>query len=108
MVRAYSAIPPLTDGLTRRRSNKAAPGVYGNTGRNVLFGPGGRNFDLILGKRFTMPWEGHTLQFRFEAFNFTNTANFATPASGLRAPTTATINRADEPRRIQFGLKYVF
>ncbi len=87
---------------------QSAPGVFGNNGRNVLTGPGGKNFDLMVSKRFVMPFEGHSLQFRFEAFNFTNTPNFALPASGLRAPTTATINRADEPRRIQFGLKYVF
>jgi hypothetical protein len=76
--------------------------------RNVLYGPGLSNFDFILAKRFTMPWEGHYLQFRFEAFNFTNTPHFNQPVAGLRAPNTATINAADEPRRIQFGLKYNF
>ena len=86
----------------------AAPGVYGNNGRNVLYGPGARNFDLILGKRFTLPWEHHSLQFRFEAFNVTNTPAFGQPAGGLRAQATATINEADEPRRIQFALKYSF
>lgn len=86
----------------------SAPGVYGNTGRNVLYGPGTRNLDFSLAKRFTVPWEGHYLQFRFESFNFTNTPKFAQPNGSLRAAGTATINRADEPRRIQFGLKYVF
>ena len=87
---------------------QSAPGVFGNNGRNVLTGPGGRNLDMIIAKRFEMPFEGHNLQFRFEAFNFTSTPSFGLPASGLRAPTTATINPADELRRIQFGLKYVF
>ena len=87
---------------------QSAPGVYGNTGRNVLYGPGSRNFDFILGKRFSMPWEGHSIQFRFESFNFTNTPTFGQPVGGLRGPTTATINQADEPRRIQFALKYSF
>lgn len=64
-----------------------------------------RGFSLA--KRFHMPWEGHSLQFRFEAFNFTNTPKLARPG-GLRAANTGTINRADEPRRIQFGLKYLF
>ncbi|MCL4402636.1 MAG: TonB-dependent receptor [Acidobacteria bacterium] len=86
----------------------SAPGVYGNTGRNVLYGPGSRNFDFILGKRFRLPWERHALQFRFESFNFTNTPTFGQPAGGLRAQATATINEADEPRRIQFALKYTF
>ncbi|MBI3681931.1 MAG: carboxypeptidase regulatory-like domain-containing protein [Acidobacteria bacterium] len=86
----------------------SAPGVYGNTGRNVLYGPGSKNFDFILGKRFAMPWEGHSLQFRFESFNFTNTPTFDQPSGGLRGQATATINAADEPRRIQFALKYSF
>jgi len=87
---------------------QSAPGVYGNTGRNVLYGPGLRNFDLVLGKRFAMPWERHALQFRFESFNLTNTPAFGQPVGGLRSATTATINEADEPRRIQFALKYTF
>jgi hypothetical protein len=86
----------------------SAPGVIGNTGRNVLIGPGSRNFDFILGKRFMLPKEGHAVQFRFEAFNFTNTPTFGQPNSGLRGPATATISEADEPRRIQFALKYMF
>lgn len=86
----------------------SAPGVYGNAGRNVLIGPGSRNLDVIVGKRFTLPWERHALQFRAEAFNATNTPTFGQPASGLRAPTTGTITQADEPRRLQFALKYSF
>ncbi|MDE0261897.1 MAG: TonB-dependent receptor [Bryobacterales bacterium] len=84
------------------------PGVFGTTGRNPLRGPGGKNFDFMLGKRFRMPWEGHTVQFRFEAFNFTNTPQFGQPVGGMLRAATGTINRAGEPRRIQFGLKYLF
>ncbi|MXY69793.1 MAG: TonB-dependent receptor [Acidobacteriia bacterium] len=84
------------------------PGIFGTTGRNPLRGPGGRNFDFMLGKRFRMPWEGHTVQFRFEAFNFTNTPQFGQPVGGMLRAATGTINRAGEPRRIQFGLKYLF
>jgi hypothetical protein len=87
---------------------QSAPGAYGNTPRNVLYGPGMRNFNLIVAKRFSTPWEGHHVQFRFESFNLTNTPTFDQPAVGLRAPSTATINAADEPRRIQFALKYSF
>jgi hypothetical protein len=87
---------------------QSAPGVFGNTGRNVLFGPGTRNLDFMAGKRFRLPWEGHSLQFRFESFNFSNTPKFGQPNANLRSPAAATISQADEPRRIQFGLKYVF
>lgn len=86
----------------------SAPGVFGNNGRNPLRGPGGKNLDFMMGKRFGMPWEGHTVQLRFEAFNFTNTPQFGQPAGLMLRATTGTINRAGEPRRIQFGLKYLF
>jgi hypothetical protein len=85
----------------------SAPGVYGNTGRNVLYGPGVRNFDFILAKHVRIT-ERQRLQFRFESFNFTNTPHFGQPAVALRAANTATINAADDPRRIQLALKYTF
>jgi hypothetical protein len=86
---------------------QSAPGVFGNTGRNVLYGPGVKNFNFIASKLFRMT-ERHMVQFRFESFNFTNTPNFGQPTAGLRAPNTATINAAEDPRRIQFALKYMF
>jgi hypothetical protein len=73
----------------------------------VLYGPGVRNFDFILAKHVRIT-ERQRLQFRFESFNFTNTPHFGQPAGGLRAATTATINAADDPRRIQLALKYTF
>jgi hypothetical protein len=87
---------------------QSAAGVYGNAGRNVLYGPGQKNFDLLLAKVFPLPWEGHRIQFRAEAFNLTNTANFGQPNSSLRAATTGAITTADDPRRVQFALKYSF
>ena len=86
----------------------SAPGVYGTGGRNPLRGPGGKSFDFMLGKRVRMPWEGHTVQFRLEAFNLTNTPQFGQPNGGMLRAVTGTINRAGEPRRVQFGLKYLF
>ena len=85
-----------------------AIGVIGNAGRNVILGPGKRNLDLLLSKDFTMPWESHRLQFRFETFNLTNTANFGPPNTAVGTPAAGQITVADEPRRIQLALKYNF
>lgn len=80
--------------------------TYGNSGRNILTGPGLRNLDFSLAKSFTIT-ERTKLQFRFESFNFTNTPHFGQPAATINAPDVGTIKGADEPRRIQFGLKFL-
>ncbi|MCY7376828.1 MAG: TonB-dependent receptor, partial [Pyrinomonadaceae bacterium] len=55
-----------------RSFRNAYPGETGE--RNVFRLPGYRVLDLGLGKSFNMPWsENHKLQFRWEAFNVTNT-----------------------------------
>ncbi|MFL6464249.1 MAG: carboxypeptidase regulatory-like domain-containing protein, partial [Bryobacteraceae bacterium] len=47
-------------------------GTFGNAGRNTVIGPHGFSWDFSTHKDFRMPKEGHTLQFRMEAFNFLN------------------------------------
>ncbi|MBI4469563.1 MAG: TonB-dependent receptor [Acidobacteria bacterium] len=85
------------------------PGQIGNAGRNLIIGPGRKNFDLLVARNFTLPWsEGHHLQFRFESFNLTNTPNFGAPNTSVGLPDAGRITTADEPRRIQFALKYFF
>lgn len=86
----------------------SAPGVLSNAGRNLIEAPGMKNLDFMVARNFRMPWETHQLQFRFESFNFTNTANFGRPNTAVGTPTAGTITTAADPRRIQFALKYVF
>ncbi|MEZ5356828.1 MAG: carboxypeptidase-like regulatory domain-containing protein [Bryobacteraceae bacterium] len=83
-------------------------GQFDNAGRNLITGPPTYNFDFSLNRNFYLPWEGHYVQFRFESFNFTNTPAFGRPNLAYGTAAVGTINSADEPRRIQFGLKYVF
>jgi hypothetical protein len=86
----------------------SAPGVPSNAGRNLILAPGRRNLDVMVARNFAMPWEGHQLQFRFESFNFTNTANFGRPVTTVLSPAVGRIASAEDPRRIQFALRYVF
>ena len=91
-------------------------GEFGNAGRNLIEGPGRKNFDLLLSKYFPLPWEDHRLQFRFEAFNLTNTPHLGPPSSStgtlndtsVGLQNVARIRRAGPPRIIQFALKYIF
>lgn len=84
------------------------PGEVGNVGRNVIDGPGRRNLDLLVAREFAMPWEAHRIQFRAEAFNASNTPAFGRPNAALGTPNVGRITQADEPRRLQFSLKYYF
>ena len=58
-----------------------APGNYnyGDSGRNILYGPGTDEIDASLFKNFRLPGEGRRLQFRAEAFNVMNTPQFNNP-----------------------------
>ena len=86
------------------------PGApFGNTGRNILTGPGQKNVDFSVIKYlpFTERWRG---EFRTEFFNLFNWANFANPNNNISVP--ATFGRITQtsagPRVIQFAFKLNF
>jgi hypothetical protein len=88
-------------------------GTYGNVGRGVLNGPGLSELDLSLFK--SIPVREHVnLQFRAEAFNVMNHANFASPnpivfANGAISSSAGLITgTVTASRQIQFGLKLIF
>jgi len=58
----------------------ARPGESGE--RNTLRLPGYFSLDVGLAKKFKMPWEGHTLEVRLEAFNLTNTQRMGALTGG--------------------------
>ena len=98
----------------------------GTVGRNTLRGPGQVNLDFSISKHFPLS-ETKRLEFRAEFFNLFNHVNLANPISNLNAVTasgtleqtsgkivgnagnfgriTATSNN---PRLVQFGLKFTF
>ncbi len=87
-----------------------APGEIGN--RNQLRGDGIFNLDASLAKNFKMPVEGHSLQFRWEVFNVTNTVRFDPRDINLSLANPSAFGRyADTlggPRVMQFALRYEF
>jgi len=87
----------------------SAPGTlqFGNSSRALLTGPGIVNFDVSMLKNHR--WgEHYNVQFRFEAFNFFNTAQFNEPGRALGSPQFGVISSAADPRSLQFGLKFAF
>ena len=82
-------------------------GRFGNFGRNVFHGPGDVIFDITLMKR-TKIGENKILEFRTEAFNILNRANFGNPNGSIGSANFGRITTTRDPRLIQFGLKFHF
>ncbi len=82
-------------------------GTFGNLGRNVLVGPGTVNLDFGLIKSFPLT-ERLKLQFRAEAFNLFNHANFNNPTANVSSANFGIITAAGAPRVMQFALKLMF
>jgi hypothetical protein len=82
---------------------------FGNTGRNLLRGPGLANLDLSLFRKFPVT-ERLDLEFRAEAFNFTNTPHFNNPsADASNASNFLIISSAlTDERQFRFGLRLAF
>jgi hypothetical protein len=85
-------------------------GIYqfGNSGRNILSGPGLNDFDFAAIKRFSLG-ERAKLEFRAELYNMFDTPNFAYPHTNVSAAHFGVINNTSGiARQIQFGLKLSF
>jgi hypothetical protein len=86
-----------------------APFTYGNSARNMLFGPGYFTWDTGLIKN-TQLTERLGLEFRAEFFNILNHPTFGNPANNISVPTTVgrITSQTNRPRDIQFALRLAF
>jgi hypothetical protein len=102
---------------------EAPGGQFGNVGRNTIEGPGIFNIDFYVHKQFRMPYnEKHTVQFRLEAFNVLNHANWGMPNLNILSGSTqsgmpatdehqgfgVSTSTSTSMRQVQLGLKYSF
>ncbi len=91
-----------------------AAGTWGNSGRNILQGPGTKTVDFSLFKD-THLTESKVLQLRAEVFNLANTPQFNNPAATVGSGAFGTISSAASEstfqrteRQIQFAAKINF
>lgn len=91
----------------RRLDAISEAGRFGNAGRNIVRGPGQSTVDLSVFKTWQIS-ENVRLQFRAEAFNVLNHANFGVPVNDLVSPNFGRIIEAGPPRVLQAGLKLLF
>ena len=76
-----------------------------NAGRNIVSGDGLANFDIALGRRFTLR-EGLTLNADAQAFNLFNQTHFDLPEHLADEPSTfGRVLSAKPPRQLQLSLR---
>jgi outer membrane receptor protein involved in Fe transport len=86
---------------------------FGDSARHVGRGPGSVNFDFSVFKN-TRVTEQHTVQFRAEFFNLTNTPTFYLASANATSlsvghPTFGKLSQGTSVgRQVQFGLKFIF
>jgi len=80
--------------------------TFGTSGRNIVDGPGARQFDFAVLRVFKLT-ERHQLQFRAEFFNAFNHPTWGLPNAAVGNAAFGRIGGADN-REMQFALKYTF
>ncbi len=82
---------------------------FGNAERNSVRGPLRWQVDMVMSKRFDIPWTNNGgFEFRVEAFNLLNRTNFRAPNGNRSAGAYGTITTTYDPRILQFGFKAMF
>jgi hypothetical protein len=87
-----------------------ALGTPGTASRRSFYGPGMNNFDMALLKTVPLT-ESKSLQFRLEAFNTLNHAQFFGPQAvdgNIDSSTFGEVISAAPPRLVQLGAKFFF
>jgi hypothetical protein len=87
-----------------------ALGTPGTAKRRFFYGPGLDNYDMALLKNVRLT-ESKSLQFRIEAFNIFNHAEFFGPQAvdgNIESSTFGDVINAAPPRRVQVGAKFNF
>lgn len=82
-------------------------GRFGNLGRNPLHGPGINNWEISAFKG-TRISESHSVQFRMDMFNVFNHTQFLNPNGAIASPLFGRVTTTQEPRIVQFALRYMF
>jgi hypothetical protein len=90
-------------------SDFAAPQGYGfgNSGRNILAGPGYHNWDVSIIRQARLP-NGNGFEFRLELFNAFNHVNFEEPYAVLGTSLFGKIFGARRAREMEVALRYSF
>lgn len=87
---------------------EAGRGYYGNSGRNILTGPGAVTWNICLGKNVYLFSERARAQLRFEGYNAFNHPNFYSPSTSISGSSFGLVTGASTARRIQISARIDF
>jgi hypothetical protein len=107
--------PNISNSTPSRFFNPAAfqipdAGTFGNSGRNVIIGPGIRNVDMALARRIRLS-DSVAAQLRADFYNAFNHPNFVAPVTMQNfadASDFGALFVARSPRIVQLGLKFLW
>jgi len=89
--------------------SQPATRTFGTCSANSVRGPGSKNLNMSLFRRFPLP-NGRRIEFRAEAFNVFNWTNYGFPGSSVANPATfgKITGSLGDPREMQFAVKFYF
>jgi hypothetical protein len=87
-----------------------APFTFGDSGRNILFGPSYKDLDLSLSKSFPIRklGEGAKFEIRADGTDFLNNPNFGEPNTSIGTAGAGIISTANTYRQFQLGARLTF
>jgi hypothetical protein len=97
----------LTNYLNPAAFTPPALGSLGNMRPGSIAGPGFWGLDVSMSRAFHIT-ESRRIEARAEAYNLTNSMRPGNPTLNLNSNTFGQIITANDPRLLQFALKYIF
>ena len=103
----YDPNPTVDHYFNRAPFGSPASGTYSSLGAFTILNPGSLQIDTGLSRTFRV-LEGQNIQFRWELFNVPNRLNANAPVTAINNANFGKILSAQDPRIMQFALKYTF
>lgn len=98
---------PLSFWLNKAAFTNPTVGTLGNAGTRSVVGPSQWDFDMSLSRNFRFR-EAQQVQFRWEAYNVTNSFRPTNPNADITSALFGQLRASRSPRIMQFALKYLF